>query len=147
MLSVAFTTHDSYPVDECALVDGGLGESNEATAPLHEVQPISAFARLGSGQLVGGAVGRWWGLCCELQQLWVDPSQRRQGIGANLVRAFESRARTHGCTTIYVETFSFQAPELYLGLGYKIEYERKGYPRGIVKYHMSKLVHAQQTTA
>lgn len=128
------------PTDECALVDQGLGEFNEVAAPLHEVQPISCFVRSLSGQVVGGAVGRTWGACCELQQLWVEPAHRRQGIGSMLICAFEAHARNRGCTSFYLETFSFQAPSLYIRLGYKVEYERIVYPHGIVKYYMGKLV-------
>jgi ribosomal protein S18 acetylase RimI-like enzyme len=135
---LTLSTHDSYPPEESALVDRGLGESNNAAAPLHEVQPISCFARTDAGHVVGGAVGRWWSECCELQQLWVEPSHRRQGIGTRLVQAFEAHARSHGCTSFYLETFSFQAPGLYRSLGYEVEYERTGYPHGIVKYHMVK---------
>jgi GNAT superfamily N-acetyltransferase len=137
---VSISSHDSYPSEECALVDRGLGECNDAAAPLHEVQAISCFARSPSGHVIGGAVGRRWGSCCELQQLWVEPAHRHQGVASALIRAFEAHAHTHGCTSFYLETFSFQAPSLYIGLGYKVEYERTVYPHGIVKYHMGKQV-------
>ena len=138
--SILVSTHDNYPSEECALVDQGLGEFNNAAAPLHEVEAMSCFARNTSGQVVGGAVGRRWGACCELQQLWVESAHRRQGIGSTLIRFFETHASSHGCTSFYLETFSFQAPGLYIGLGYRVEYERTGYPHGIVKYHMGKQV-------
>ena len=138
MSTLTFSTHDGHPPEESARIDHGLGESNDAAAPLHEVQPISCFARLESGQVVGGAVGRWWGKGCELQQLWVEPSHRCQGIGTQLIQAFEAHARSHGCTSFYLETFSFQALGLYRSPGYQVEYERTGYPHGIVKYHMGK---------
>lgn len=86
--------------------------------------------------MIGGAVGRTWGECCELQQLWVDPAQRRQGIGARLVREFEQRAQARGCRTFYLETFSFQAPSLYRSLGYAVAHELHGFAPGIVKYLM-----------
>jgi N-acetylglutamate synthase-like GNAT family acetyltransferase len=86
----------------------------------------------------GGAVGRWWGQCCELQQLWVEASYRRRGIGTQLIQAFEARAREHGCSTFYLETFSFQTPHLYELLGYTVAYGHKVYPHGIVKYVMVK---------
>ena len=130
------TVHDGLPADEAARVDAGLDEANHAAAPLHEVRPLSCFVRAASGEVVGGAVGRWWGPCCELQQLWVAPAQRHQGIGRSLVRAFEARARQHGCTTFYLETFSFQAPALYRSLGYRVAYAHDVYPHGIVKLVM-----------
>jgi len=55
------TTHDSYPPEETALVDRVLGEAADAAAPLHEVRPLSCFARTEDGLVVGGSVGRWWG--------------------------------------------------------------------------------------
>jgi len=142
MTAISLTTHDSYPADETALIDRGLGEANELAAPLHEVQPISCFARADSGQVIGGAVGRWWGECCELQQLWVEPSQRRQGIARQLIQAFEAHARAQACSVFYLETFTFQAPELYRSLGYEVAYRHDVYPHGIVKFVMVKRVGA-----
>jgi ribosomal protein S18 acetylase RimI-like enzyme len=129
---------DTCPPEESALVDRGLGEANDAAAPLHEVEQLSCFARDASGRVIGGAVGRWWGHCCELQQLWVQPEHRRQGLGAELVRAFEMRAREHGCTSFFLETFNFQAPHLYESLGYRKAYAHDVYPHGIVKFMMVK---------
>jgi GNAT superfamily N-acetyltransferase len=133
--ALSYTSHDTLP-PEAAIVDDGLGSYNEASAPLHEVRPLATFARLPSGEVVGGAVGRTWGTCCELRQLWVDPAHRRRGVGARLVREFECRARARGCRTFYLETFSFQAPSLYRSLGYEVRLELTGFGAGIVKYTM-----------
>lgn len=147
MSAFSVTVHDSHPAAETALVDRGLGEANDAAAPLHEVQALSCFARTPAGQVIGGAVGRRWGPCCELQQLWVEPSHRQRGIGAALIRAFEARARECGCSSFYLETFNFQAPGLYQSLGYSVVYEYKAYPHGIVKYVMVKQVPGRQDAA
>ena len=133
---ITYTRHDNLPEAESRVVDEGLGAANDRAAPLHEVQPLSCFARLASGEVVGGAVGRSWGNCCELQQLWVEPGHRRQGIARSLIEAFEAHARTRGCRTFYLETFNFQAPELYRSLGYRVSHQHAVYPHGIVKYLM-----------
>ena len=133
---LSFTVHEEVPSTEGRLVDAGLGEANEAAAPLSEVRPLSCFARRADGEVLGGAVGRTWGACCELQQLWVAPGSRRQGIGARLVREFERKALTRGCRVFYLETFSFQAPALYRALGYRAELTLRGFPHGIAKYTM-----------
>lgn len=124
------------PKPSAAAVDEGLTQSNEAAAPLHEVEPLGCFAHLPDGTLIGGAVGRTWGPCCELQQLWVHPQHRLHGLGTRLVREFESAAECRGCSTFYLETFNFQAPALYAALGYEITYEHAVYPHGIVRYTM-----------
>jgi ribosomal protein S18 acetylase RimI-like enzyme len=133
---IDITVHDDVPGEAGSIVDEGLGASNDALAPLHEVRRLSCFARTPSGELIGGCVGRTWGACCELQQLWVRPGHRRQGIGGSLVRAFEARAAARGCRTFYLETFSFQAPGLYRSLGYETRLELRGFPQGIAKYVM-----------
>jgi len=51
---------------------------------------------------------------------------------------FERQAQGHGCESIYLETFSFQAPEFYRGLSYEFDHENKVFPHGIVKYLMVK---------
>lgn len=134
--AISYTVHDDLPGDESRLVDKGLGAANDRAAPLHEVQPLSCFARAASGRVVGGAVGRTWGPCCELQQLWVEADCRGAGIGTRLVQAFEARAQARGCHTFYLETFNFQAPRFYSSLGYEVRYEHAVYPHGIVKYTM-----------
>lgn len=134
--ALSLTVHDDIPREPSLVVDEGLGAANEAAAPLHEVCPLSSFARLPSGEVVGGAIGRMWGACCELQQLWVHADQRRRGIGTRLIRAFETRAEARGCRTFYLETFSFQAPSLYRSLGYEVVLELAGFSPGIVKYTM-----------
>lgn len=134
----ALTVHDTLPPDEAAQVDAGLDAFNTAAAPLHQVQPLSCFVRDAQGRVLGGAVGRTWGACAELQQLWVDEARRRQGLGARLLWAFEARARERGCRTAYLETFSFQAPALYRDLGYEVRLALEGFAPGIVKFTMVK---------
>jgi ribosomal protein S18 acetylase RimI-like enzyme len=131
---LAWAVHDHVPADAGRIVDDGLGQSNEAAAPVHQLERLSCFASLPSGSIVGGAVGRRWGECCELQQLWVEPAYRRRGIGSKLVKLFEGRAAERGCRTFYLETFSFQAPAFYRSLGYHTAAEIRGFPGGIVKY-------------
>lgn len=135
MDDLQITTHDSLP-PEAAAVDDGIGRYNDGAAPLHEVQPLACVARLPDGRVAGGAVGRRWGTCCELQQLWVDEGARRRGIGTRLMQAFEAHAAARGCTAVYLETFDFQAPGFYQRLGYRTEHVRGGYPHAIVRHHM-----------
>lgn len=135
---LSFEVHDTLPSDAGDIVDVGLGAANDAAAPLHEVRALSSFARDAAGAVVGGAIGRTWGECCELQQLWVHDAWRRCGVGSRLVRQFEQRAAQRGCRIFYLETFSFQAPALYRSLGYRVVHEHRGFPHGIVKYLMQR---------
>ena len=135
METLTWALHDDVPAEAGRIVDDGLGQANDAAAPMRDVVRLSCFANA-DGAIVGGAVGRTWGECCELQQLWVDPAYRHRGIGSKLVRLFEGRAAEHGCGTFYLETFSFQAPGFYRALGYRAAAEIGGFPGGIVRYLM-----------
>ena len=57
---------DEPPRDAALAVDEGLETHNQAAAPLRDVRPLAAISRLHDGTLVGGAVGRPWGSCCEI---------------------------------------------------------------------------------
>lgn len=119
-----------------AQIDEGLDAYNLAHAPLHQVQPLVCTVHGPAGVILGGAVARSWGECCELQQLWVAEDRRRQGLGRQLVQAVEAEARLRGCRRVYLETFSFQAPALYLTLGYAVTHDLPGFGDGIHKLLM-----------
>lgn len=133
------SAHDGAPpAADWAAVDEGLSRFNNQAAPLHEVSQLCTFARDESGRVIGGALGRRWGRCAEIQQLWVDETSRGQGLGTQLVEAFETAARAHGCTHFYLETLSFQAPGFYARLGYRSAHVLDVYPHGVVKHLMLK---------
>ena len=137
--ALVFRTTDTPPEDRLATVDAGLEQHNYAAAPLSDVKRLASFAADPSGKVVGGAVGRTWGRCCELLQLWVAPEHRADGVGSRLLREFEAHARIRGCNVFYLTTLSFQAPEFYRKHQYVVLAQITGYPNGIVKYLMHKI--------
>ena len=60
----------------------------------------------------------WGDLTPWLAQLFVEPSKRRDGIGAALVHAILDRARTCGYDRVYLFT-SGTLPEYYRRLGWR----------------------------
>lgn len=137
-LSVGIASTDAPSAADLATVDGGLERHNHAAAPLGDVKAMATFARDPSGNVVGGAVGRTWGACCELLQLWVEDGHRGAGLGSRLLEAFEAHGRSRGCRVFYLTTLSFQAPDFYRRHRYEVLARIDGYPDGIVKYLMRK---------
>jgi ribosomal protein S18 acetylase RimI-like enzyme len=135
---LAYADYDEPPAALAQAVDDGLDRYNRQAAPLADVRPLGAFASDAEGRTIGGAVGRTWGRCCELQQLWVDAAHRRQGVASQLLRRFEARAAGRGCDVFYLTTLSFQAPGFYRKHGYATLGEIRGYPDGIAKHLMIK---------
>ncbi len=142
--ALAITDFEDPPESVLRAVDEGLERHNLAAAPLHEVRPLAAIVSGAASQVVGGAVGRTWGRCCELQQLWVEPAYRHQGLATRLVERFEALAVGRGCSVFYLTTLSYQAPAFYCRRGYDAVAEIAGYPNGIVKYLMLKVRDAEE---
>jgi len=136
--SVSYADFDVPPPDLMQAVDDGLERYNQQAAPLADVRPLGSFASDPGGRVIGGAVGRTWGGCCELLQLWVDTDHRRRGVATRLLRQFEARARSRGCNVFYLTTLSFQAPGFYRKHGYASLGEIRGYPNDIAKFLMIK---------
>jgi ribosomal protein S18 acetylase RimI-like enzyme len=132
-------TYDDPPAGLCEAVDQGLEAHAHAAAPLADVRPLAVFAREGAGAVKGGAVGRTWGGCCELLQLWVAAEERRRGLGTTLLKRFEAQARSRGCTVFYLTTLSYQAPAFYRRHGYRVAAQIAGYPQGIRKFLMRRI--------
>mgnify|MGYP001821847971 FL=1 len=119
-------------------VDGGLTGFNLEQGGIEEVRRIAAFARDSSNVTVGGVIARTWGECCEVQMLWVRDDLRGHGIGAQLLALAEEEALRRGCTLVYLDTFSFQAPGFYERHGYRELHSIAGFPRGIKKHYLCK---------
>lgn len=133
---VQLEVSESARTEDLAVIDRGLTEFNEAEAPLTSVRPLHIVARDDQGSVIAGLVARTWGLCCEIQMLWVHPAFRRSGVGTRMMRDAEAEAIRRGCDTVMLETFSFQAPEFYEQLGYQTKHRVGGMPDGICKCYM-----------
>jgi GNAT superfamily N-acetyltransferase len=133
-----YLTLDHATAADIDAVDAGISAFNAAQPALAQVQALYVFAKDAHGTVVGGAVGRTWGACCELQQLWVHEAQRKQGVGAHILAQFEQAAAQRGCNLVYLDTFSFQAPQFYAKYGYQVALETRGFTDGMVKTTMHK---------
>lgn len=122
---LSFTVHDDPPADDVEQATRGLDEHNAESAPVDQVRRLASFARNSSGSVIGGAVGRTWGECCELQTLWVDPEARGRGIARRLLTMVHERAECPCRRGSCLGPASFQHPELCRGPAARF---RSGYP-------------------
>src|SRR5574341_639755 len=96
-----------------------LHESNVAATGIHDGRLLSFFLRGDDGEILAGLCGHTWGGVCEVRQLWVHESLRKQGVGRALREAAEAEARRRGCFQMLVETHSFQGPDFYRKPGFE----------------------------
>lgn len=92
----------------------------------------------GSNTAVGGLWGRVGGKWLFVELLFVPENLRGTGLGSSLLRQAEDLARKHGCIGVWLDTFSFQAPDFYKKLGYEPFGEIANYPDEHVRYFLFK---------
>ena len=90
---------------------------------------LAIFVR-DAGRVVAGISGWTWGDCCEMQNLWVDPSLGGQWLGTRLIAAAEAEAAARGCTQTVHLTYDFQARRLYERAGYELVGRVEHFPAG-----------------
>lgn len=79
------------------------------------------FLKNGADEVVGGVSGYMWPdqKLLYLEHVYVHESLRGRGHGTKLMLEAEQEAIRHGCKSIVLDTFSFQAEGFYQKLGYE----------------------------
>lgn len=128
--------NDQYQVIQ--LLEDKIYEYNSSKTQVDDGSLFSRIVRGKSNEIIAGIAGWTWAGICEITQLWVDENVRKNGIGKMLLEAAEEEARTKGCLTILVRSFSFQAPHFYEKYGFKAELVFNDFPAGSEYYILSK---------
>lgn len=101
--------------------------------------PLTFFLRDADGVIVGGVHGNYskvgW---LYISTLWVSDDVRKEGYGTKLMQQMEEAAMAAGCTNVYLDTFSFQAPEFYKKLGYTVFGVLEDFPVGHSRIFLHK---------
>jgi GNAT superfamily N-acetyltransferase len=90
------------------------------------------------GKIVGGITGNMFWHHLHIDILWVDQNARGNGYGSELLNKMEELAIEKGCRLIYLDTFSFQAPEFYKKNGYEVFGILEDHPKGFNQYFLQK---------
>ena len=73
----------------------------------------------------------------EIRGFWVDPEHRAQRLGTAMMGALEAEAMRRGCTRAALDTYSWQAIDFYLKLGF-VQFGKLDYPNGTSRYYLVK---------
>ena len=92
--------------------------------------PLAALIHDEAGTVAGGLWGCTVYAWLSINMLFVPVALRRRGIGAALVRAAETEARSRGCIGMQVDTFGFQAQPFYEHLGFTVHGVHPNFPPG-----------------
>jgi GNAT superfamily N-acetyltransferase len=125
------------PADVRALEDG-LYRYNVEQTGRDDGRWLGIFVRDADGRITAGLSGWTWAGWLKVSILWVDRDLRRRGIGSDLLKAAETEAAARGCTRATLDTYSFQAPDFYQRLGYRIVAAVDDLPAGYQHYTLVK---------
>jgi len=104
-----------------------------------EEVPLDLYAYDDTGELAGGIVAATWGGWLAIDLVWVREDQRGTGLGSDLLRRVEDRARVErGCVGVRLDTWGFQAKPFYEKQGYTVFGVLEDYPPGETEYLLSK---------
>jgi GNAT superfamily N-acetyltransferase len=116
-----------------ALWKGLIKFNNERAGPLDYSRKVISV-RDARGRLAGGLILESYWRESYIELLWVSARLRGAGCGRRLIKVAERVAKKRGSVLIHLNTYSFQAPGFYEGLGYKPFGTMKGSPEGQCRY-------------
>jgi len=105
-----------------------LSEYNQTHAGPVRGEKIAILIQDETGNTQGGLYAKVSGQWLFVELLVVPEIARGLGMGSKLMGMAETLAHEKGCQGIWLDTFSFQAPDFYLRLGFSIFGELKDYP-------------------
>ena len=79
-----------------------------ATSEVASVEQLTVRVEQAEG-LVAGVSGWTWGQAAGVGMTWVCEDHRETGVGTSAMTAFESEARSRGCTHVFVTSFTTTA--------------------------------------
>jgi GNAT superfamily N-acetyltransferase len=134
-------TDDPHPHLETVL-EAGPADYNEAKVGRRDWRPlVVAVHDPGSGELVGGLLGRTSLGLFFLNLFCVPEHLRGSGIGSRALRMAEEEAIRRGCSAATLVTVNFQAPEFYAPHGWA-EFGRIATVPGVERVFMRKTLTA-----
>jgi GNAT superfamily N-acetyltransferase len=119
-------------------IGGGLDTYNEQQAGSAQGKRVCFVLYTPDQQIAGGLIGETHWEWLYISLLFLKEEVRGQGYGHRLLTMAEDEGRRLGAKNVYLDTFSFQAPEFYKQHGYEVFGELKGFPPGHTRYYFTK---------
>jgi len=122
-----------------AVIRRGLAAYNTARFRPSDNTTLEVLVRDdSSGEALGGLLGHTSYRLFFLDVFYLPEELRGAGLGTRIIALAEDEARRRGCTTAFVYTVSFQAPDFYQRHGYRRFGEVVCPPDGATRIFFSK---------
>ena len=120
------------------IIGRGIRNYNKQQAGDNKFQRVCFALQTSGEEIVGGVLGEVYYGWLYVDLLWIKDELRGKGYGQRLMELLENEARKLGAKNVYLDTFSFQAPDFYKRLGYQVFGELPDFPTGHQRYFLTK---------
>jgi GNAT superfamily N-acetyltransferase len=119
-------------------IGGGISSYNTQQAGAEHGKRLCFVLYAPDKSIAGGVIGEthWGWLYISL--MFVKDELRGRGYGQLLLTRAEQEGRQRGARNVYLDTFSFQAPNFYKKNGYRVFGELQDFPPGHQRYYLTK---------
>jgi GNAT superfamily N-acetyltransferase len=138
MLPIKIVVEQMPDTASRSVIQQGLFDANVKVTGDGHFDAVCVTARDANANVIGGVVGEaYWGWV-NFTAVWVHPEHRRKGIASTMLKQAEAQAVRLGYTQAYLDTFSFQVPDLYRRAGYEVFGQLDNFPAGVHRLFMRK---------
>ena len=123
---------------EWEIIGGGISDFNTQQAGADNGKNLCFVLQTPDEEIVGGVIGATYWNWYYVNLMWIRDEHRGRGYGRQLLEMAEAEARQRGAQNVYLDTFSFQAPDFYKKLGYQVFGELPDFPIGHQRYFLKK---------
>jgi len=120
------------------IIGHGIHDYNTQQAGDTKFQRLCYVLQTSDHVIVGGVLGEFYWDWFYIDLLWIKEELRGRGYGHQLLTIAEDEARQRGAMNVYLDTFSFQAPDFYKLHGYRVFGELQDFPLGHQRYFLTK---------
>jgi GNAT superfamily N-acetyltransferase len=120
------------------IIGHGLQNYNIQQAGDEKFQRLCFALYAPDQEIVGGVLGEIFWDWLHIDLLWIKEELRGHGYGHRLLAAVEAEARLRGAKSVFLDTFSFQAPDFYKRYGYQVFGVLDEFPTGHQRYFLRK---------
>lgn len=135
---MAFKITDEIKEQDRAAIFEGLHAYNAARIEDKNQKDLGIYLEDDQGKKLAGLIGSTHGNWLIVKYLWVAEELRGQNIGSQILKRAEQTAKERGCKYVFLDTFSFQAPEFYKKHGYQEVFALQEYPVTGKRYYFIK---------
>lgn len=140
-MSIEVTSKADEHLD--SLISDGIRNFNSEFSS-GTVEHLRVYEKNEDNIFVGGLTAATYGNWLHIDLLWVNASERGNGIGSGLLSAAEEEATKRGCIGSTLDTYSFQALGFYLKHGYNQFGQLDGYAGKYIRHYLQKSLKTEQ---